>query len=520
MTEINQQRIAKNTLLLYIRMIIVMLVGLYTSRVIINALGQEHYGIYEAVGSIVLMVSFISSTMSGACQRYYSYEMTKGSIEELRKVFSLSLTVFIILIAFIVLLAETAGVWFLMHKMDVSGNYQAARVVFQFSILSFSLYMLRIPYEGMVVAKEKMKVFAYLSLFEALASLGIALLLSHSDPDKNHRIILYGGLMAGLQLMTFLFYWIYCRCFYPECRFKFTMDKAKFQEIFAYAGWNMIGSCAGAFEKAGLNLLLNSMFGPLLSAARGVANKVNSTVIQLNNNFFMAVRPQIYKSYAAGEMKDMYKLVCQSTRLSFFLLMVLILPILLEIDFILPIWLMGRNVPIMANMFTRLLILEALLNCFTEPLASAVQATGNIRDYKLIIGGTFLLVLPLSYIGLKYFNLHPASVFVIAIILTVVNQVQRIWFVRKLVKLDVIYYLKNVVLPIIVVSAISVTLSVLAKNRIHSMTFSANWIGNVLVIIVSMLTVCLSFYLFGMFKTERKQAFNIIRNILKAKDKQ
>ena len=159
------------------RMIIVMLVGLYTSRVIINALGQEHYGIYEAVGSIVLMVSFISSTMSGACQRYYSYEMTKGSIEELRKVFSLSLTVFIILIAFIVLLAETAGVWFLMHKMDVSGNYQAARVVFQFSILSFSLYMLRIPYEGMVVAKEKMKVFAYLSLFEALASLGIALFL-------------------------------------------------------------------------------------------------------------------------------------------------------------------------------------------------------------------------------------------------------------------------------------------------------------------------------------------------------
>ena len=493
-----------------------MLVGLFTSRFIINALGQEHFGIYEAVGSIVLMVSFISSTMSGACQRYYSYEMTQGSIEELRKVFSLCLTVFILLIAFIVIIAETGGVWYLMHKMDVSGNYHAARYVFQFSILSFALYILRIPYEGMVVAKEKMKVYAYLSLFEAFASLTIALLLSHADPDKNYRIILYGGLMSGLQLMTFLFYWVYCRCFYPECRFKFIMDKAKFQEIFAYAGWNMIGSCAGAFEKAGLSLLLNSMFGPFVSAARAVANKVNSTVIQLNNNFFMAVRPQIYKSYAAGEIKDMHKLVCQSTRLSFFLLMVLILPIMLEIDFILPIWLMGRNVPVMADIFTKLLILEALLNCFTEPLASAAQATGNIRDYKLVIGGTFLLVLPLSYVGLKYFDLPPQSVFVIAIILTMVNQVQRVWYVRKLVNLNVIHYLKTVVLPIIVVSAISVTLSVLAKNWIHSMTFSMDWLCNVIVILVSMLTVCLSFYLFGMFKSERKQAFNIILNILRA----
>ena len=173
MTEVNQQRIAKNTLLLYVRMVVVMLVGLYTSRVIIDALGQVHYGIYDAVGGIVLMVSFISSTMSGACQRYYSYEMGRNNFDELKKVFSISLTVFFILTGLIILLAETLGNWFLINKMDVAGNIHAAKWVFQFSILSFSLYILRIPYQGMVVAKEKMKVFAYLSLFEAFATLGI-----------------------------------------------------------------------------------------------------------------------------------------------------------------------------------------------------------------------------------------------------------------------------------------------------------------------------------------------------------
>lgn len=520
MTVVNQQRIAKNTLLLYVRMIVVMLVGLYTSRVIIEALGQEHFGIYDAVGSIVGMVLFISATMSGACQRYYAFEMGKGNSEQLRKVFSLSLTVFILLILIVVLLGETVGYWFLVHKMDVGGNIDAAKKVFQFSIISFSLYVLKIPYEGMVIAKEKMKVFAYLSLFEAFATLGIALLLSKTDDDKNARLVFYSILMTGIPLLTFTFYWLYCRLFYKECRFRFTLDIAQFKEFFAYAGWNMIGSCAGVFEKAGLTLLLNAMFGPLISAARGVANKVNSTVTQLNNNFFMAVRPQIYKSYAAGDMNDMYKLVCQSTRLSFFLLILVILPIMLEVDFILPIWLRGRNVPDQANLFTKLLILEALLNCLTEPLASAAQATGDIRDYKLVIGGTFLLVLPLSYIGLKFFNLPPASVFVIAIILTLVNQVQRVWFVRKLVKLNVSYYFRNVIIPILVVSAISVTLSILAKMWIHSLSFNTTWIGNVLVIIVSMLAVSLSFYLFGMFKTERKQALDIILNILRVKKQQ
>lgn len=515
MTEVNQQRIAKNTLLLYVRMVVVMLVGLYTSRVIIDALGQVHYGIYDAVGGIVLMVSFISSTMSGACQRYYSYEMGRNNFDELKKVFSISLTVFFILTGLIILLAETLGNWFLINKMDVAGNIHAAKWVFQFSILSFSLYILRIPYQGMVVAKEKMKVFAYLSLFEAFATLGIALILAHTHDDKNYRLILYSGLISGIQLMTSIFYWIYCRLFYKECRFIFTMDRQKFKEVFAYAGWNMIGSCADVFKTSGLNILLNVTFGPVVSAARGVANKVFNTITQLNNNFFSAVRPQIYKSYAAGETEDMHKLICQSTRFTFFLLLLPALPILLETDFILPLWLRGRNVPELAGIFTKIIVLEGVLNCFTEPLASAAQATGNIRNYKLVIGGTFILVLPISYVGVTYLDFPPASVFMISILFTVINQIERMWFTKKLVKLDMKYYFRNVILPIIIVSAISAGLSILVMKWMHNIPFEKAWMGHTIVIFASMLILSLTFYAFGVTKTERRNALKMALSIFK-----
>ena len=312
------------------------------------------------------------------------------------------------------MLAETAGNWFLTNKMDVEGEIETARWVFQFSVLGFILIMLRTPYQGMVIAKEKMKVYAYLSLFEAFATLMIAILLSHTPDDKNSRLILYSAMMAGIQLMTSAFYWVYCRIFYQECRFRFYIDKEKFKEMFSFAGWNLIGSSADVFKSVGLNLLLNATFGTLVSAARGIANKVYNTIAQLNVNFFTAVRPQIYKSYAASEMDDMRKLICQSTRFSFFLLLLLALPILLETDFILPIWLRGRNVPDQAVILTQLMVIDGLLNCFTSPLAASVQATGNIRNYQLVIGGTLLLILPLSYVGVTYLGLAPASVFIIS----------------------------------------------------------------------------------------------------------
>lgn len=519
MTEVNQQRIAKNTLLLYVRMVVVMLVGLYTSRVIIDSLGQEHYGVYDAVGGIVLMASFFSATMSAACQRFYSYEMGKGNIDRLKTVFSISLSVYFILAAFVILLAETIGYWWLINKMDVAGHTYAARWVYQFSILAFVLMILRMPYNGMIVAKEKMKVYAYLSLFEAFATLAIAVTLAHSPDDKDNRLILYSGLMAGIQLMTSLFYWCYCRLFYAECKFRFVMDKVIIKDIFSYAGWNMIGSLADVFKNSGVNILLNVTFGPLVNAARGVAYKVFNTITQLNTNFFTAVRPQIYKSYAAGNIKDVHKLVCQGTKISFFLLFLLALPILIETDFILPIWLRGRNVPEYAYILTKLLVIEGLLNCFTEPLASAVQATGNIRNYKIVLGGTLLLILPISYLGVKYAGFSPASIFMTSIIVTIITQIERIWFVKRQVGFDIWNFLKTVILPMAVVTVICFSLSLLVKEWMLHVEFSKEWMGHAIVIAASMLIECITVYLIGVNATERKQILNIIRNFLKKENK-
>ena len=517
MPEVNQQRIATNTLLLYVRMVLVMLVGLYTSRVIIDALGQDHFGIYDAVGGIVMMVSFISTTMSSACQRYYSYEMTKGHMEELKKVFSISLTVFFILTFFIVLLAETLGTWFLVNKMKVAGNLDAARWVFQFSILSFALQILRVPYQGMVIAKEKMKVFAYLSLFEAFASLGIALLLTHTADDKNSRLILFAGLMAGIQVMTSAFYWIYCRLFYKECRFKLVIDRDKFKEIFSYSGWNLIGSSADVFKSQGLNILLNVTFGTLVSAARGVANKVFNTITQLNNNFFIAVRPQIYKSYAAGEMEDMRKLICQSTRFSFYLLFLLALPILLEIDFILPIWLRGRNVPDQAYLLTQLMVIEGLVNCLTSPMATSIQATGNIRNYQLVIGGTLLTILPLAYVGVRFMGWPPASVFIVSIAVTIITHFLRFHFVRKQIGISGRTYFNSVLIPIFTVTVICSALSLGIKHLSRQFMADSYWLKSLTVIGASMLITCITVYVIGVTKTERKHAIEIVTGFLRKK---
>lgn len=514
MTAVDQKRIAKNTLLLYVRMVVVMLVSLYTSRVIIDALGQTHFGIYDAVGGIVLMVSFISTTMSSASQRYYSYEMGRGNLEELKKVFSISLTVFFILTAVIVLLAETAGSWYLTHKMNVAGETEAAGWVFQFSILSFSLQILRVPHQSMVVAKEKMKVFAYLSLFEAFAILCIALMLSHTSDDKNHRLILYAGLMSGIQVLTSVFYWLYCRLFYPECRFRFILDRQKFNEMFSFAGWNMIGSCADVCKTQGLSLLLNSAFGPLVSAARGVANKVFITITQLNSNFFTAVRPQIYKSYAASEMDDMRKLICQSTRFSFYLLFLVALPIILETDFILPIWLRGRNVPEHAYLLTQLMAIEGLLNCFTSPMAASIQATGKIRNYQLAIGGTLLTILPIAFLGVRFLNWPPASVFMVSIAITIVTHILRFHFVRKQIGLDPGTYVKGVLVPIIMVSIVCTSLSLGTRFLSHKLLADYYWLRSLTVIAVSMLITCITVYAIGVTGTERKHAWELMAGFL------
>lgn len=517
MPEVNQKRIATNTILLYARMVVVMFVSLYTSRVVIDALGQTYFGIYDAVGGIVMMASFISSTMSSACQRWYSFEMVGNNPERIQRIFSISLTIFLVLAMILGIVCEAGGMWWLTHKMDVAGHLEPAKWVFHFSVLAFLIQIIRLPYQGMVISKEKMKVFAYLSLFEAFATLGIALIIKNTRDDKDFKLILYAGLIMGIQLMTSLFYWTYCRLFYKECRYRFVLDREKFREMFAFAGWNMIGSFADVCKSYGITLLLNSCFGTIVSAARGIGNKVYNTIISFNSNFFTAVRPQLIKSYAAGELDDMRKLICQSTKFSFFVMFILALPIICEIDFILPLWIRGRNVPDEAYLITKLMVIEGLVNCMTSPFAASIQATGNIKKYQIAVGLNLLLIIPTAYLGIKYLNMDAAMVFVVSIAVTIGTHIIRLFFLKKQIGLDILDFTKRVLWPIILVTIISTALTHLVKFGLRSCYGNDSIIKSLAVIASSLVITAVTSFFIGMSKTERRHILEIAVKLLKSK---
>ncbi|MCQ2073664.1 MAG: lipopolysaccharide biosynthesis protein [Bacteroidaceae bacterium] len=507
MVGIDQKRIAKNTLMLYIRMGVVMMVNLYASRVILAALGKVDFGIYGAVGSIVQMCSFLSVTMSTACQRFYSFEIGRGNFDRLRRCFSQTIIVFIVIALIVVLLSESAGMWFLENKMQLAGRTYAAHYVFQLSIVSFIFQIMRIPYMGMVIAKEKMKVFAYISVFEALGSLTISLLLKYSHHD---RLILYAWLMLTVQIMTTLAFYLYCRIFYVECRVSLKYDRAMFRQVFSFTGWEMIGSLAGVCKTYGVNLLLlNPFFGPVINAARDVANKVYSTILQLQTNFFMAVKPQLIKSYADGKVDDMIALMCQSLRLTYYLLLVVAIPILVETPMILDIWL--EDVPEYAPLFARLLIVNGLIDTFSNPLASAIQATGRNKWYQICMGSTLLAIVPIGYAGFKWLDWNAEAVFYVSIVLSVAAQCVRVYFVRKQIELDVRMFMRQVVYVILLVTSVCVALPLLVKWLFE---MSDDLLSAIIVMAVSMMWTAIVVYFIGITGSERKYVNGFVKKYI------
>ena len=507
MVGIDQKRIAKNTLMLYIRMGVVMLVNLYASRVILAAIGKVDFGIYGAVGSIVQMCSCLSATMSTACQRFYSFEIGRGNFDRLRRCFSQTIIVFIVIALTVVLFSESAGIWFLENKMKLAGRVYAAHYVFQLSIVSFIFQIMRIPYMGMVIAKEKMKVFAYISVFEALGSLTISFLLKYSHHD---RLILYAWLMLTVQIMTTLAFYLYCRIFYVECRVSLKYDRTIFRQIFAFTGWEMIGSLAGVFKTYGVNLLLiNPFFGPVMNAARDVANKVYSTILQLQTNFFMAVKPQLIKSYADGKVDDMIALMCQSLRLTYYLLLVVAIPILVETPMILDIWL--EDVPEYAPLFARLLIVNGLIDTFSNPLASAIQATGRNKWYQICMGSTLLAIVPIGYAGLKWLDWNVEAVFYVSIALSIIAQWVRVCFVKRQVGLDVTLFLRNVVSVILMVTAVGFFVPLLVKSCV---CMANRYVQSLLIMALSIVWAIVVVYVIGITESERKKINLYIERVL------
>ena len=434
-TSANNKRIAKNTLLLYFRMLFMMAVNLYTSRVVLNALGVEDFGIYNVVGGVVAMFSMLSGSLSAAITRFITYELGTGNKESLKKIFSSSVTIQIGLAVLIVLLAEAVGVWFLNVKMNIPDERMiAANWVYQFSILTFAINLISVPYNASIIAHERMSAFAYISILEAIGKLVIAFLIVISPMDK---LIFYAILMCSVALIVRFAYGAYCKKHFEECTFRFIFDKDLLKRMFGFAGWNFIGASSAVLRDQGGNVVINLFCGPTVNAARGIAFQVNNAISGFVTNFMTALNPQITKSYAAGDRDYMMTLIYQGARLSFYMLLLLSLPVLVNTHYILSLWL--GIVPDHAVLFVQLILVFAMSESISNPLITAMLATGKIRNYQLIVGGLQMMNLPVSYM-LLHMGMFPEVVILVAIAISQCCLAARLLMLRGMIGLSVRKY--------------------------------------------------------------------------------
>ena len=482
----NNKRIAKNTLLLYFRMLFMMVVSLYTSRVILNALGVEDFGIYNVVGGVVAMFSVISGSLSAAISRFITYELGKGDQGKLNKIFSASVTIQLLLSLIIVILIESVGVWFLNAKMTIpEARMTAANWVLQFSIITFVVNLISVPYNAAIIAHERMSAFAYISILEAVCKLAIAFLIMVSPMDK---LIFYAILMCAVSIIVRFTYGHYCKKHFTECTYRFHWDKDILMKMFGFAGWNFIGASSAVLRDQGGNIVLNMFFGPSVNAARGIANQVNSAITGFVQNFMTALNPQITKSYASGDREYMMTLIFQGARLSFYMLLLLSLPVLVNTHYILVIWL--KLVPEHAVLFVQLILVFAMCESISNPLVTAMLATGKIRNYQLIVGSLQMMNLPLSYLCLRL-GCMPESVLMVAICISQCCLAARLYLLRKMIGLSSIQYMKKVYLNVVAVSLCSVVIPCIMANYIHE-----SFISFVVLSLIAMAcTIAVEFYI-------------------------
>lgn len=450
-----QKRIAQNTLFLYIRMLIIMIVKLFTVRVVLDVLGATDYGIFNVIGGVVTLFSFLTGTMSSATQRFFAYELGQNNYKRLNQIFSLNIILFAILIGLFLVISETAGLWFINTKLTIPAErLVAANWVYQCAIISFVASIITVPYNALILAHEKMSAYAYISIVEAFLQLGILFLLYTTSYDKLKS---YAVLMLITSSVIALTYYLYCRINFKESKFAFFWDKQRAKELISYCGWHFLGSTSSVVRMQGVNILLNMFFNPAVNAARAIAYQVNAAVISLSNNFFVAVQPQIYKTYSANKVKEMNTLVFQSSKLCFYLMMLLFIPCFLETEFILNLWL--TTVPEHTVVFVKLVIVNAFIESINGPVNAAAMATGRIKKYELVMSGLMLLNLPISYIFLKL-GAKPESTMIISIIISVISVGVRGYLLRGMVNFPLRKYIKEVLLVISMVVIIAMIIPV------------------------------------------------------------
>lgn len=500
----NTLRIAKNTFFLYFRQILIMLISLYTVRVVLATLGAEDYGIYNVVAGVVVMFGFLSGAMATASQRFFSFWLGRGDSEKLRKTFSVTVCIYLILILIVVVLAETAGLWLVKNKLVIPAERMFAAIwAYQFSIANFAVTLMAAPYMAAIIAHEDMGVYAYASIAEAALKLASVFLLKIIPYDK---MAVYGALLLCVGIATTSIYRLYCRRCYEECAFRLVWDGAMFREIVGYMGWNLFGSASWIIKNQGCAVLLNLFIGPAVNAAQGVASSVKNAVSVFSSNFLQAVRPQIVKSYSVEDYDNLWKTVYFGCKSTYFLLLVIVVPLFFNVEYILSLWL--GEIPKFTVPFVQLLLIEVLVQSFGEVLATVNQATGKIALYQFIIGSVIFFNLPVSYLFLKL-GFSPCCVYFVGIVSVFCMTAVRLFFLFRIPGFSFKLYSLHVLFPI----SLS---TVILFSIVHFIRICADsFLSLTLDIFFKFLISCTVIFFTGFSASERMRVWHFFRKFLK-----
>lgn len=500
-TSDNNKRIAKNTLFLYMRMFVILIVSLFTSRVILQVLGASDYGIYNIIGGVVVLFSFINGALTSATQRYLNFYIGRNDEKKTHDVFCMSMNIYIILSFVFLIAAETIGLWFVNTQLNIpTDRIVAANWIYQFTVFSFMLNLTRVPYNASLIAYEKMDFYAYLSLLDVALKLGIVYLLYISPVDK---LIAYGFLFMCTDLVDNIIYRVYCKRKFTTANYHWIWDKGMFRELFKFSGWSLFGNAANVLAQQGLNILVNIFYGVTLNAALGIANQVASKVVQFFSNFQTAFNPQIVKYYAEGNKDEFFKLIFRTSRLSYFLMLLISFPLILKIDVILDLWLV--DVPKYTGIFCQLILIFYLIEALSGPLWMSIQATGDIKNYQILMSVLIFANIPLIYVCLKT-GMPVWTVWGVRIFIDVITFIVRCIYLRGKIHLPLGKYVEDVLWPVFLSTLLVLPLPIIFEQMVENKYI--NFIGSISLALVC--TAIITFYV-GLKHTEREKIAAIIK---------
>ena len=504
--ETNNNRIVRNTAYLYLRMVLVLIVGLYTSRVVLNALGASDFGVYNVVAGFVSLFAFLNATLSASLQRFYNFEGGKRGDSGYTDVFSVGMRVHLVLSLVVLVILESFGLWYVNHVMVLpEGRLPAANLLFQFSVLSMILIILQIPYSGAIIAKEKIDFYAVVCIVEVFLRLFLIILLPYSPFDK---LIVYAYIQLFITIFDFLLFYFYSKKNFKYLCLTKKVNKDMLRGILSFSGWTLIGAFAFLLKGQGLNLLLNSFFNTIVNAAYGVAYQVSGAISGFSNNISMAFRPQMVDCYAKEDYKRSYTLFLTQSKICFCLILMLITPVILEMDYLLHLWL-GEATPEYTNVFTALVLVDSLLATLNAPVTQMVFATGNIKKFQIYSTVVNLLLLPICWVFLKS-GYDAWMVFVIAIIISVFLQVVCLYIMHFVFDYSYSDYIKQIVWP-----CFTMIILVPLLPYVLTQCMDDSWIRLSCVSFVSLVvTVTLLYFLF-LTESEKFLAKSILLKIVK-----